>query len=327
MGFLCWERRRDMFGDIADLGSNISLVCQDKNCSIYQVRDRTGEGTMTCYSVFPGVVLNYNDFHQESCMSEFQPVTDMLCINHCREGRIEWEFQNNQFIYLESGDLQINNQHSHCNQFSFPLRHYHGLTVSVFPKKAQESINAFAADYNINLPQIIDRFMDYNMPFIMRAGPGIEHIFSELYNVPEKIRKSYHKIKVLELFLFLSTVEVTDNYQERPYFHRIQVDRIKEIKAFLEENIHHHFTLEELSKRFDMALTSMKLCFKAVYGNSIYSYMRIYRMNAAATLLRQGDSTVSEIAANMGYGNASKFSAAFKKVIGLTPSEYRKAVI
>lgn len=42
---------------------------------------------------------------------------------------------------------------------------------------------------------------------IMRENISIEHIFSELYSVPENIRKGYHKVKVLELLLFLSGLD------------------------------------------------------------------------------------------------------------------------
>ena len=42
----------------------------------------------------------------------------------------------------------------------------------------------------------------------MRVGKQIEHIFSELYDLPECVRLPYFKIKVLELLLFLETLDV-----------------------------------------------------------------------------------------------------------------------
>lgn len=316
-----------MFKDAAHLGSNISLVYQDECCGVYRVSDQTGEGLMTCYPVFPGIMLNYNDFHLEQCISEFQTISGMFCINHCREGRIQWEFKNNQFVYLEAGDLQISDQGRHGDQFSFPLHHYHGLTVGIFPDRAADSLSKIMEGYSVDLPRLIQRFKRCEKPFIIRAGAQIEHIFSELYSVPKEIRASYHKIKVLELFLFLSTLDVPEENRERPYFHRTQVEKVKAIRIFLEEYPHRRYTLEKISAQFQISLTTMKQCFKAVYGMSIYSYMRTYRMNAAAVLLRRGDEGISQIAAAMGYENASKFSAAFKEVIGLTPSEYRKSAV
>ena len=85
-----------------------------------------------------------------------------------------------------------------------------------------------------------------------------------------------------------------------------------------------HFTLQELSERFDLPMTTMKQCFKGVYGTSVYAYMRSYRMQRAAVLLCQGNESVSSVAWKLGYVNASKFASAFKQVMGLSPMEYRK---
>ena len=66
-------------------------------------------------------------------------------------------------------------------------------------------------------------------------------------------------------------------------------------------------------------------CFKGVYGMPPYTYLRTYRMERAAEMLRQGELSVSDIAATVGYGSPSKFTAAFKVLMGVTPSAYRRA--
>ena len=35
----------------------------------------------------------YNDFHMESCDSEFYTTEDLLCIDYCRQGRMEYPEQ------------------------------------------------------------------------------------------------------------------------------------------------------------------------------------------------------------------------------------------
>lgn len=46
-----------------------------------------------------------------------------------------------------------------------------------------------------------------------------EHIFGELYRVPEKIRIPYFKVKILDLLLYLDTMTIPDTVGERPYFY------------------------------------------------------------------------------------------------------------
>ena len=87
----------------------------------------------------------------------------------------------------------------------------------------------------------------------------------------------------------------------------------------------HIRTFEKIVKNYFVIYdTSMKVCFKGVYGSSIYSYMKSYRMQAATILLRDTKDSITEIAAKMGYDNPSKFSEGFKKEFGELPSEFRK---
>ena len=70
--------------------------------------------------------------------------------------------------------------------------------------------------------------------------------------------------------------------------------------------------MDELAERFQISLTGMKNCFKEVYGDSMYSYLRRYRMNIAATMLRQDSKKgIAEIAGAVGYESPSKFATAF----------------
>ena len=47
------------------------------------------------------------------------------------------------------------------------------------------------------------KYCNDKKPFVIHNEPGIEHIFSELYFVPQQIKGDYYKVKALEL-LFIS---------------------------------------------------------------------------------------------------------------------------
>ena len=62
----------------------------------------------------------------------------------------------------------------------------------------------------------------------------------------------------------------------------------------------------------------------SIAGNSIGTFMKIKRMEAAAELLvSEPQLSICEVAETAGYENQSKFSAAFKSVMGVTPFAYR----
>ena len=100
-----------------------ALLAESNGCSVYQFRNETGEGVMTVYKVFPGVTLSYNDFHMEYYDSVFHPGKEVFCIDHCREGRLEYTAKDNAYSYVESGDLKLDRRLTHTGQFVLPLSH------------------------------------------------------------------------------------------------------------------------------------------------------------------------------------------------------------
>jgi len=69
--------------------------------------------------------------------------------------------------------------------------------------------------------------------------------------------------------------------------------------------------------------TDLQKGFKEIYQNSIYAYVKSYRMKKSKELLVKEDLSISDVANLVGYINNSKFSNAFKSEFGMTPSEYR----
>lgn len=306
--------------------ADIKISRQSDGCTVYELENAEGTGSITSYQVFPGVSLAYNDFHTGKCPQHIWEDRDILEINHCREGRFECEFINGLYTYLSAGDLAVNplvsNRVMHA---TFPLEHYHGVSILIDLQQAATMVSTVLKDISIDLYALRDKLCAGDRCFIIRAKDSIRHIFSELYTIPDEIKYGYFKLKVLELLLFLSVIDASSQAEDRPYFQKSQVNKIKQIKQLLTQHIEYHFTLEELSRRFDISLTAMNSCFKAVYGMPIYTYIRRYRMQAAAAMLLQTQDSITVIAGNVGYENSSKFASAFKAVMHVSPSAYRKS--
>ena len=147
-------------------------------------------------------------------------------------------------------------------------------------------------------------------------------------SVCEKLGKKIPEdIKIMELLLYLDALELPKEQEERPYYYKTQVEKVKAIQAFLAEHMAENYTQEDLSARFEIPLTGMKNCFKSVYGMSIGAWLTDYRMNRAAEFLRADrEKSVAEIAGLVGYDSASKFAIAFRKIMGMSPVEYRSAI-
>lgn len=303
------------------------LLAESDGCSVYQFRNNTGDGTMTCYEIFPGAMLCFNDFHVAYFDSDYMPGLDMFVIDHCREGKMEYLAAENAYAYVGAGDMKLDRRLTHTGRFTFPSSHYHGLTVAFDMTVASDALAKEVKDFPVNLRKLQDKFCPGRYPNVIREPDTAEHIFGELYQVPEKIRIPYFKIKIMELLLYLDALELPDKPIERPYYYKTQVEKVKSIQTFLAEHMDENYTLDELSSRFEIPLTGMKNCFRSVYGTSIKAWLTDYRMNQAAVLLRTDDKkNVAEIAGIVGYDSASKFAIAFRKIMGMSPLEYRNAI-
>ena len=47
------------------------LLARNDGCAVWQFRNESGDGTMTVYDVFPGVMLSFNDFHMSHYESAY----------------------------------------------------------------------------------------------------------------------------------------------------------------------------------------------------------------------------------------------------------------
>ncbi len=312
-----------MMKSLMKISDGMEIIQDDVRVTKYVLHNEKGEGCMTAYHVIPGIDIIYNDFHIDEYFSKFYCDIPILSIDHCREGRIEWELDNGAFTYVESGDMQIGNKIFHKRKFSFPLSHYHGITVAFYMPEALQSFQERFSNFSIDFESIYKKYASQKRPFIIRAQESIQHIFSELYQVTEAIQFEYFKIKILELLLFLSVTDPEKDYEFKSSVPRIQAQKIKVLMEFIRTHIDDHHTIEELSLKFHMNPTSMKKCFKEVYGIPIYAYIRAHRMKIAAHRLCESNAGILEIANCVGYCNSSKFAHAFREIFGCSPKEYR----
>lgn len=238
---------------------------------------------------------------------------------------MECQYQDG-FYYLTPGDLSISRKDTAPHTSSFPTGHYHGVTLLIDPNCAPHCLSCMLEDVNVQPSTIADRFCQGRRCFVARSSPRVKHVFSELYSVPERIRKGYFKVKVLELLLFLSVLPVPPAEMEQRCYTNTQVTLAKEVCQYLTDHMDSKITIQALSDQFNASATLIKNSFRGVYGMSPAAFLRAQKMHSAADLLRNSNRTVLDIAGQFGYDNASKFAKAFRDIIGVSPNEYRSGV-
>ncbi|MFT4242613.1 MAG: AraC family transcriptional regulator [Acidovorax sp.] len=86
------------------------------------------------------------------------------------------------------------------------------------------------------------------------------------------------------------------------------------------------WTLEQLARIAGVSRTVFAQRFKALVGSTVMDYLTRWRMLLAADRLRRGGEKVSSIAFSLGYESESSFSAAFKRTMACSPTQYRRQV-
>ena len=85
-----------------------------------------------------------------------------------------------------------------------------------------------------------------------------------------------------------------------------------------------NWTVEELAKLAGMSRSVLAERFTEFVGMPPMQYLAKWRMQIASGLLSGGSANIATVAAEIGYGSEAAFSRAFKKMVGMTPSDWRR---
>jgi len=110
-----------------------------------------------------------------------------------------------------------------------------------------------------------------------------------------------------------------------------QEDRVRDprkmniqlIRGYIEEHFREKITLESIAARFFVDKHYLARRFKAEYGTTLTQYIHHLRITRAKWMLRFTDKSVEEIGLACGAGELTYFSRLFKKLEGISPTEYR----
>ena len=83
--------------------------------------------------------------------------------------------------------------------------------------------------------------------------------------------------------------------------------------------------LDDLANAAAMSRYHFLRCFKTQVGSTPHAYLQQVRLQNAAALLRSSSRTITDIALDCGFTSPSRFSDAFRRRYGCTPSAYRRA--
>jgi AraC family transcriptional regulator len=97
--------------------------------------------------------------------------------------------------------------------------------------------------------------------------------------------------------------------------------------TYIEEHLAEPISLATLAGLVRLSPYYFCRSFKQSLGMPPHRYHMSRRIERAKMLLAEGKHSVTEIGLTLGYRDASAFTSAFRRITGVTPSEYRRTMI
>ena len=131
--------------------------------------------------------------------------------------------------------------------------------------------------------------------------------------------------RMLDLLL-ISTLRAWFSRPEgqAPAWYRAQRDPIVgPALRMLQNNPAHPWSVASLAQATNVSRAALARRFNELVGEPPMTFLTGWRLDLAADLLCETDATISAVAAQVGYGSPFALSTAFKRVIGVSPQQYR----
>ncbi len=124
-------------------------------------------------------------------------------------------------------------------------------------------------------------------------------------------------------------IEIFRYLQQTPRFIRDKTnetsEKIFEVVRYLNDHYREDLTLKTIKERFFISPYHFSRAFKRITGFNFIEYLNSVRTREAQKLLKETKLSVTKISEKVGFENLTHFGRVFKKIAGVSPSNYRKS--
>lgn len=274
------------------------------------------------------VVMRYYEFQNDISFNDF-------------EVHNFWEF-----VYVDKGQIQV-----YADDNRFELRQ--GEMVFHKPGQSHDlsGNGKVAANVLVGCFFCENKAMEYFEDKIVNINKKNKELLSSIvYETQEAFEKPLNDVYLLEMvkkkdslvgsqqMLKIHLEELLirlireDDFQ-RKYERSQSVTRdnfetelVEGVIEYMKENIGSSLKREDLCNEFNMSITCMETMFKKITSKSIMKYFAHLKIEVAKQMIRESTYNFTQISEILGFSTPHYFSAAFKKSVNMTPSEYANSI-
>ncbi len=145
-------------------------------------------------------------------------------------------------------------------------------------------------------------------------------LFNLLFRVLERNYTIGNFIYISQvLSLILSEIYFREKVDESS----VQDRHVTMVIRYMYQHLRESLTLEEISEEVQLSKSYLNAVFKAQTGKSPVEFFIHLKMQEACKLLKSTDYYIYEVSSELGYTDQYYFSRIFKKVVGVSPKDYK----
>jgi AraC family transcriptional regulator len=112
--------------------------------------------------------------------------------------------------------------------------------------------------------------------------------------------------------------------QLNPFRGGLTVSQLRRIKESVDAHISRGIGISELASLVGLSQFHFIRAFKRSVGRSPYQYVLSERISVAKEMLSKSDISIADVARAVGFSDASQLNRVFRKLIGVTPTAFRR---
>ncbi len=205
--------------------------------------------------------------------------------------------EEDQTVYPQAGDVYILHHGKRHHYYSNPADPWEKIWVNISGTLIEDLLSV----YHIESPILFPGFHDGS--YLERMLQVVE----EGHDVKEQIAMILHEF-IAALSNFMNQKSKSPAYIMRDY---------------INQNFDKNISIEELCHLIHHSKSRTIQLFRNEFGMTPYAYIMDNKVQMAKMLLEKTDLTIKEVSQRLGFSDPHNFSTFFRKITGMTPTEYR----
>lgn len=307
----------------------LSLVNSTAAGSMYQAADSCGSGTIQRISLGDGLdVSRWESFSAANLrFTDLCTNQEVLEISYCLAGQMEVHLPEKGVSYTVAATQILLYYHKNfLASFQLKAENYSGFSIHIHRDYLQGLLASaceatLKMDWQNNMRQL---FQSAAMP--LEIAPLRLQLMAQRLEMPvlgTMEEYLFFQAKIME-FVSCCLQLGAKVAKDRP-LRTAEIAVVEKAQQYLLANLNQPPSVKELARCCSTNSTKLQNDFKRVYHTTIYAYVKEQRLLKALELLRNTELTITDIAGQVGYTNASKFATAFKAFAGMSPREYKNS--